>query len=63
MGAKLVERIVGARREIDALIQDGRLDDVGKKLDWYFDLFGRDNFFLELQHHQIDEAQGGDGRA
>jgi DNA polymerase-3 subunit alpha len=26
-----------------------------KKLDWYYDVFGKDNFFLELQHHNIKE--------
>ncbi|MGH2582431.1 MAG: DNA polymerase III subunit alpha [Anaerolineales bacterium] len=25
------------------------------KLDWYYQVFGKDNFFLELQHHEIPE--------
>jgi DNA polymerase-3 subunit alpha len=28
-----------------------------EKLDWYFDLFGRDHFFLELQSHKIPELE------
>ena len=26
-----------------------------KKLDWYYDVFGKDNYFLELQEHNITE--------
>ena len=26
-----------------------------KNLDWYYDVFGADNFFLELQEHEIPE--------
>lgn len=28
-----------------------------KKMDWYFDVFGRDHFFLELQRHNIDDLE------
>jgi DNA polymerase III subunit alpha len=28
-----------------------------EKLDWYFDLFGNDRFFLELQRHGIDDLE------
>ncbi|NMB60632.1 MAG: DNA polymerase III subunit alpha [Chloroflexi bacterium] len=28
-----------------------------KKLDWYYDVFGRDNFFMELQEHNIPELE------
>ena len=28
-----------------------------QKLDWYFNLFGRERFFLELQRHNIDELE------
>jgi DNA polymerase-3 subunit alpha len=28
-----------------------------KKLDWYYDVFGKDNFFMELQEHNIPELQ------
>ena len=26
-----------------------------QKMDWYYEVFGKDNFFLELQHHDIKE--------
>src|SRR5215510_5425928 len=26
-----------------------------KKMNWYYDVFGRDNFFIELQQHNIKE--------
>ena len=29
-----------------------------KKLDWYFNTFGRENFFIELQSHNIPELPG-----
>ncbi len=28
-----------------------------KKLDWYYDVFGKDNFFMELQEHNIPELE------
>lgn len=28
-----------------------------RQLDWYFEVFGRDNFFFELQSHEIDELE------
>ncbi len=30
---------------------------VRKKLDWYYDVFGKDNFFMELQEHNIPELE------
>jgi len=41
--------------EIPRAIEQGRMDEARKKLDWYYDVFGPDNFFLELQHHDIPE--------
>ena len=41
--------------EIPRAINQGNLDDARKKLDWYYDVFGPDNFFLELQEHNIPE--------
>ena len=36
-----------------------------RKLDWYYEVFGPDRFFLELQHHDIpeldDDQQGAGG--
>ena len=36
-------------------LQRGQLDQADKLLGWYYDLFGPDNFFLELQRHPIPE--------
>ncbi len=41
--------------EIPRAILNGKEEAVYEKLDWYFDVFGRDNFFLELQQHEISE--------
>jgi len=43
--------------EIPRMIGDGRIDAARKQLDWYYDVFGADNFFLELQQHNIPELQ------
>jgi DNA polymerase-3 subunit alpha len=44
--------------EIPRAIMAGDMDIVRKKLDWYYDVFGKDNFFLELQEHNIAELPG-----
>ena len=41
--------------EIPRLLQQGQLDKADKQLGWYYDVFGPDNFFLELQQHHIPE--------
>jgi len=41
--------------EIPRAIDRGDIDGARAKLDWYYDVFGRDNFFLELQQHEIPE--------
>ena len=41
--------------EIPRAINQGRLEDAKSKLDWYYDVFGPENFFLELQSHEIPE--------
>ncbi len=43
--------------EIPRAINQGRLEDARKKLDWYYEVFGKDNFFLELQQHEIPELE------
>ena len=43
--------------EIPRSITKGKVDEVRKKLDWYYDVFGPDNFFLELQEHDIPELE------
>lgn len=41
--------------EVPRLIQQGNLETARQLLDWYYEAFGPDNFFLELQHHDIKE--------
>jgi len=41
--------------EIPRAIKEGRIAEAKRKLDWYYDVFGPDNFFLELQEHDIPE--------
>jgi DNA polymerase III subunit alpha len=43
--------------EIPRLIQQENLDAARKNLDWYYEVFGPDNFFLELQQHDIPELE------
>jgi DNA polymerase III subunit alpha len=41
--------------EVPRLIAQGNLDAARKTLDWYYEVFGQHNFFLELQEHDIPE--------
>ena len=41
--------------EIPRAIMADNPDEALRKMSWYFDVFGRDNFFLELQEHDIPE--------
>lgn len=41
--------------EVPRAIMNENLDDARRKLDWYYEVFGPDRFFLELQHHDIPE--------
>lgn len=43
--------------EIPRAINQGDLERAHKKLDWYYDVFGPENFFLELQQHEIPELE------
>ena len=43
--------------EIPRAINQGNLEDARKKLDWYYEVFGPDSFFLELQQHEIPELE------
>jgi len=43
--------------EIPRAIKQGNLEAARKKLDWYYEVFGPDNFFLELQQHEIPELE------
>ena len=41
--------------EVPRLLAQGNVEQADKQLGWYYDLFGPDNFFIELQQHAIPE--------
>ena len=41
--------------EIPRLVEDGKDDEAKQKIGQYLDVFGEDNFYLELQPHKIDQ--------
>ena len=41
--------------EIPRLVSDGQDAKARETIGWYHDVFGADNFYLELQHHDIPE--------
>ncbi len=41
--------------EVPRALLQGKTDHARQLLDWYFEVFGRDRFFFELQHHDIPE--------
>jgi DNA polymerase-3 subunit alpha len=41
--------------EIPRLLLDDKAEEAVKRMNWYYDVFGRDNFFIELQQHNIKE--------
>jgi DNA polymerase III subunit alpha len=43
--------------EIPRLILDGRIEEAQKRIEWYYEVFGKENFFLELQSHDIEELE------
>ncbi len=43
--------------EIPRLLLQGDIKTAQEKLDWYYDVFGGDRFFLELQQHNISELE------
>jgi len=43
--------------EVPRMLKNGQVEAARKQLDWYYDIFGADNFFLELQSHDIDELE------
>jgi len=43
--------------EIPRAIHNGDIEAARKKLDWYYDVFGAENFYLELQEHEIPELE------
>lgn len=43
--------------EIPRIIIEQGADAARAKLDWYYDVFGKENFYLELQQHDIQELE------
>ncbi|MBL8155113.1 MAG: DNA polymerase III subunit alpha [Anaerolineae bacterium] len=43
--------------QIPSLIMEGNDDEARELIGWYQDVFGRDNFYLELQQHDIPELE------
>ncbi len=41
--------------EVPRTLQQGNLEKAQRQLDWYYEVFGPDRFFFELQAHDIDE--------
>ncbi len=41
--------------EAPRALGEGNLDEARRRLDWYYEVFGPDRFFFELQHHDIKE--------
>ena len=43
--------------EVPRLIKQGQVEAARRSLDWYYDIFGKDNFFFELQQHDVPELE------
>jgi DNA polymerase III subunit alpha len=43
--------------EIPRAIREGDLDKARSQLDWYYQVFGPDRFYIELQEHEIPELR------
>ncbi|MEZ4670535.1 MAG: DNA polymerase III subunit alpha [Anaerolineae bacterium] len=43
--------------QIPTLIMEGRDDEAREQIGWYQDVFGKENFYLELQQHDIPELE------
>jgi len=43
--------------DVPRTIEEQGIEAAREKLDWYYDVFGKDNFFFELQQHDIPELQ------
>lgn len=43
--------------EVPALLSQGKEKEAYERLGWYADVFGKENFFIEIQEHNIPELQ------
>jgi DNA polymerase III subunit alpha len=41
--------------EVPRMINQGQIDAARQTIDWYYQVFGKENFFFELQQHDIPE--------
>ncbi|MBN2388713.1 MAG: DNA polymerase III subunit alpha [Anaerolineales bacterium] len=43
--------------EVPRLLRQGQVEQARSALDWYYEIFGQDNFFIELQQHAVPELE------
>jgi DNA polymerase-3 subunit alpha len=43
--------------EVPRLLEQGQVEAARKSLDWYYEVFGKEHFFLELQQHDIPQLE------
>ncbi|MBZ0297347.1 MAG: DNA polymerase III subunit alpha [Anaerolineae bacterium] len=43
--------------QIPSMVMEGRDDEARELIGWYCDVFGKENFYLELQQHDIEELR------
>lgn len=43
--------------EVPRLLRNQGVEAARERMDWYYDVFGKDNFYLELQSHDIPELE------
>ena len=43
--------------EVPRLLENGQMEAARRSLDWYYEVFGKDNFFFELQQHDIPDLE------
>jgi len=43
--------------EVPRLIRQGQVDAARRSLDWYYEIFGRENFYFELQQHDTPDLE------
>ena len=43
--------------EVPRLIKQGQLDAARRSIDWYYEIFGKEHFFFELQQHDVPDLE------
>jgi DNA polymerase-3 subunit alpha len=58
---KHAEGIIGTSgcmsAEVPRALREKGIEEAQRLLDWYYDVFGKDNFYIELQRHDIPELE------